>query len=306
MDESIDLNADLTSTKFSDFQKDSPPDPLYHYTDQAGLLGIIKESELWATKVQYMNDTTEFGRAVELAKSRIQAHVRNSKPQSDAGLLEAIVDNLNRIMDINICSISFCRRPDLLSQWRGYSGSGAGYAIGFVSSALIETARNHSCQLGRCIYEEEMQIGIVDELIGQIIRRSAGYQSMQPTALKNELSLVFTRALIKFGAFFKDAAFAEEEEWRLVSNVKYYWESAFRFRTGKSMLIPYYCLKVGDGTWRNKIAHVMVGPCPHPHAARMAVIGLLLNHHVTTEGWPTLPKPTHPPVDISTIPYRSW
>ena len=124
--------------------------------------------------------------------------------------------------------------------------------------------------------------------------------------IRTTLSNVFIRALIEFGAFFKNPAFVDEDEWRLVTNVKYYWEPAFRFRAGKSMLTPYYCLKVGDGSWRNKVAHVTVGPCPHPHAARMAVIGLLLSHHVTTEGWPMSPMPTHPPVDISKIPYRSW
>lgn len=302
-----DLNAKLTSTKFSGFQNNTPKnDPLYHYTDQAGLLGIIKETELWATKVQYMNDSTEFGRAVDLAKTRLEARIQNTKAQENAELLNAIIDNIGRILYINIFSVSFCRYPDLLSQWRGYSGSGGGYTIGFCLSALMETARNHDCRLGRCIYDEVTQIGIIDELIDQVIHRSAGYKNMHPDALKTSLGEVFAEGLIEFGAFFKDPAFIEEDEWRLVTNVKYCWDPAFCIRIGKSMPIPYYRLRVGDGSWRNKISQVMVGPCPHPQASQMAVTSLLLSHHVTTESWPTLPRPSHPPVDISKIPYRSW
>jgi hypothetical protein len=59
-----ELNERLTSTRFGEFQEVKPPDPLYHYTTQAGLLSIIKTGELWATKVQYMNDSTKAHPAV--------------------------------------------------------------------------------------------------------------------------------------------------------------------------------------------------------------------------------------------------
>jgi hypothetical protein len=45
-----------------------PPDTLYHYTGPTGLVGIVQKEELWATKIQYMNDATEFGLAIRLAR----------------------------------------------------------------------------------------------------------------------------------------------------------------------------------------------------------------------------------------------
>src|SRR5215469_16252150 len=101
MDEAVDLSANLISSKFSEFQCSPPPDCLYHYTDQLGLLGIIEKRELWATKVQYMNDSTEFGLAVELAKTRIKARMQRTKPQrgeellNEAELLKAITGKLD-------------------------------------------------------------------------------------------------------------------------------------------------------------------------------------------------------------------
>ena len=36
-----------------------PPPALYHYTDAAGLLGIVTHGELWASNAAFLNDTTE-------------------------------------------------------------------------------------------------------------------------------------------------------------------------------------------------------------------------------------------------------
>ena len=300
MDKSAELDRPLSSTRFADLHNRDIPNPLYHYTGQAGLIGIIQSGNLRATKVQYMNDATEFGRAVELAKNRIQKRVVNNL---DTHSLAAGID---RISQINIFSVSFCQNPDLLSQWRGYSGSGSGYAIGFSAGALVETARNHNSRLGPCIYDEASQITIIDELIDQIIDRAAGNAGVNPHILETSLSAALAEAVIEFGAFFKDAGFWEEDEWRLVTDVKYYRDPAIGFRIGTSMPIPYYCLGVANKSWKNKIADIMVGPCPHPQISRDAVVGLLIHHFVNTDAWPTMATPAHPPVRISTIPYRSW
>jgi hypothetical protein len=217
-----------------------------------------------------------------------------------------MMDGIDRILNINICCVSFCGHSDLLSQWRGYSGSGVGYAIGFSSATVMETAHNHSCRFARCIYDEQAQIEIIDELIEQVSRRSVSYRGSEPGVVKSSLSKIFSEGLIEFGAFFKDAAFQEEDEWRLVTNVKDYHDPAFDFRTGKSTLIPYYRLKVGDGSWRNQIAQVTVGPCPHPQTSQMAVMGLLVSRWVITDVFATSVRPLHPPVNISKIPYRNW
>jgi hypothetical protein len=54
------------------------PAVLYHYTDQAGLIGItttdteLGTAQLWATKIQYMNDATEFGLAISIARESLR------------------------------------------------------------------------------------------------------------------------------------------------------------------------------------------------------------------------------------------
>ena len=48
--------------------KEQPePELLYHYTTLDGFLGIIRNSELLATDIRYLNDTSEFRTVPDLA-----------------------------------------------------------------------------------------------------------------------------------------------------------------------------------------------------------------------------------------------
>jgi hypothetical protein len=44
------------------------PKRLFHYTSQAGLLGIITSNVLWATNVLYLNDSSELAYGLSIAE----------------------------------------------------------------------------------------------------------------------------------------------------------------------------------------------------------------------------------------------
>jgi hypothetical protein len=129
-----------------------------------------------------MNDATEFEYALGLAKKglerrystiyfAVQNHLRffsDSLEKRQCELLQWMIAHLDALSAANICSVSFCTDPDLLSQWRGYAGLGVGYAIGFHSNGLREIAQNNACRLGRCIYDQASQEQIISELIGVV------------------------------------------------------------------------------------------------------------------------------------------
>ena len=46
----------------------TPSTPLYHYTDAAGLIGIVTSGALWATHCDYLNDASEFKYAAGVMK----------------------------------------------------------------------------------------------------------------------------------------------------------------------------------------------------------------------------------------------
>jgi hypothetical protein len=252
-----------------------------------------------------MNDTMEFRIAIDIAKRQLEERIKDVN-EADQRLYKWIINNVDHISHVNICSVSFCRNEDLLSQWRGYSGSGVGFAIGFSTSRLLEAVRKARCRLGRCIYDESDQVQIVNELIVQMAKEATNYPPDEFANLEPPLGTAFETALIKYGAFFKDSCFKEEDEWRIVTEVKYYHDAAFEFRTGKSMLIPYCRFDVQNGSWRNKIVDVVVGPCPYLESSKKATEAFLLKNYVMVDNSWTWGPPSYPPVRFSKIPYRSW
>jgi hypothetical protein len=144
-----------TPPKFAEVLALTPPETLYHYTSQSGLLGIVETNELWATKLQYMNDDLEFRIALSMAREQLEAIKEHGNAASIAAY--ALQNSLAGLDDINIFSVCFCETGDLLSQWRGYSASGGGFSIGFDTNVLIDAVHSDNFILGKCIYDTDVQ-----------------------------------------------------------------------------------------------------------------------------------------------------
>jgi len=282
-------------TYIDHFNKKQPPHTLYHYTGQAGLIGIIGAAELWATKIQYMNDATEFGLALRLARETLDHLTSNSTP-SERNACVQLKRSLEGLEDINIFAVCFCEHGDLLSQWRGYAGNSSGYAIGFDPDALMQIADRNHFALGRCIYDQDVQSRIIQEAITHCIENeSTPLTSGRRWGFHGPLADI----LFRCGAFFKDKSFEEEKEWRLVSPTIRYDNERLRFRVGNSMMTPFFGLPIkNDGAL--PIPHVVVGPCPHTELAKFAVTSLLMRNGVTA------PLNGQQVALESAIPFRNW
>lgn len=141
-----------------------PPSTLYHYTTQDGVLGIINSGELWATNIRYMNDTTEFFGGLNLAKEHLK-DLRLKKPSLQDAIVHFAIQRLENIRSVDICAVSFCENNDLLSQWRGYSGSSGGICLGFRSAKLVSSAASICGRIAPCIYDQRKQHELVDEML---------------------------------------------------------------------------------------------------------------------------------------------
>jgi hypothetical protein len=272
-------NEPFFSVAFAEHLKQSPPEFLYHYTSQDGLLGIIESRSLRATNISYMNDATEFDLSLGLLRDCLSDRQRMGGyfAKERARVLWQIV---NKITGSSICITCFCEQGDLLSQWRGYSGGGSGYSLGFETSKLKELASQSGFLLGKCIYDPDLQTHIVKELVEYVLADAA------PGKSPDVKDLV---ALLKYGAFFKNPSFAQEQEWRLVSALP----TDIHFRKGKSMIIPYTVLDISAAN-NLCIQHAFVGPCPNMALATRSAGGMLMSNNVIVT--------VHP----SSIPFRDW
>jgi hypothetical protein len=262
------------------------------YTTQNGLIGIIGNAELWATKVQYLNDSAEFSLALRLAQEQLGRRILNANVRNRQAL-EAMA-RTEGIALVNIFVACFCRQGDLLSQWRGYARASSGFSIGIKSAGVQEAARLHGFTLGPCIYDRAEQTMIIDEAIDHCLNLD-----LEPI----ETAASFEKLLLAVGAFFKDYGFHEEDEWRLVSRAVDIRDEQVAFRPGKSMLTPYFKIPIGTDL-RSVIHGILVGPCPHTALSESSVKAILIQAGVTKQArWG---RGYEVNVGASTIPYRDW
>lgn len=161
---------------------------LMHYTDFAGLRGIVASGCLWATDAAFLNDASEIAHFFDVRlKGVIAATVRKRGAKlaqsievltnmTKMGGFDKVVEaetvalvkslreatlTINRPFILSLCGAMSdgVRRSGLLSQWRAY-GSDGGYAVVFNTRALEDALRaeggkyhNMHVQMGDVYYE---------------------------------------------------------------------------------------------------------------------------------------------------------
>lgn len=267
---------------------------LYHYTDQNGFIGIISNKNLWATKVQYLNDNNEFHLALSIAKEELEKLQKIQRSKNELDRIGRLNATLKNIKNINMCVCSLSEKGDLLSQWRGYSSGLGGYSIGFKKDILETVALSNYFQLRKCFYDKEQQVKIIKNLIFETLSKFAGYEEPNTECLgySSESSDYFNEKLAKLAPIIKDSSFSEEAEWRLISS-KGLCLSVLDYRAGRSMLTPYYNIQFNED-FKKALSKVIVGHTPHEKLA-ISATDMFLYKHVGK---------IH--VQASLIPYRNW
>jgi len=275
-----------------------PPAVLHHYTDAAGLLGIIKGRALWATHIRFLNDAREFLHAVDLA----QAYVQRLKSQHNPLLMSTLSLTLEG-MPGNTFVISFSEDGDVLSQWRGYCRSG-GYSMDFDSQKLRQFADEQRFVLVKCTYDRTEQEQLIQNLILQAIREFPHYipTGTVPAVITEEERARFFSAqwffpkMQRLASAMKDPAFKEEREWRLIGALLLPLPP-LDVRPRGSLLIPYETFKLQSGTpatFEGVITRVLVGPNPDQELAVFSIARMQQCGYI---GWDLR-------VETSKIPYR--
>lgn len=115
----------------------STSDLVWHYTDAAGLLSILRTDTVWATSSEFLNDRGEVQLGQQLAEERMQERARR-EPDSIYGRLGALLREDNKQgtrperdgVGALFFVLSASSSSDSLAMWRNYGGAGESYAIG--------------------------------------------------------------------------------------------------------------------------------------------------------------------------------
>jgi hypothetical protein len=253
-------------------EQTSPPSVIYHYTNQEGLLGIVLNSEIWASKFKYLNDTSELIHSLEQFASMLdEIPVDNHNGPT----IKDLIDRSKNTRSLNMCVCSFTENGDLLSQWRAYGGTSSGYAIGFDSKALKTSAEKHDFFLAKCIYDPVQQSDIIKKFAIHALAE------VQNERITTEAAM---QEFCKIACLMKNSHFKEEQEWRLICGPQSCMLKEFRFRSGKTNIVPYFSIPIGieyvDYTAEVKskppIKYVICGPTIYPELAKDAATFVLI------------------------------
>jgi Protein of unknown function (DUF2971) len=228
---------------------------IFHYTDSAGLLGILSSKSLFASHYRYLNDVSEGSLIRDLILPILEDEVTEIMPKlAKKGLLrgfyefhgarghrfqaEGFYKLLVKSLDDTSPPfvLSFCRhtkeetiKHGLLSQWRGYAGS-AGFAIEFDEPELVKLiADEHDTfaypwiksdyvryQGHDNLFDGEVYRGVAGELTRRIFEGSGDVSEITGRLGPREMDEI----VVKFAntaPFLKHEGFQEEEEYRIVA-----------------------------------------------------------------------------------------
>jgi hypothetical protein len=205
-----------------------PPSIIYHYTDEAGLRGILESGQLWLTDIFSLNDPSELSHGFSIAASIIADRAKAGPPECELFAEEFATFLQGGIQaSAHFFVGSFSSSGDDLNQWRAYAANGRGYALAFDGKALEDAftkdgetpiATNSTYPI---FYDDVRLIDLQRELIDRafpLISRPRGrnLSSAVINRYMEELSISVTLHALRTGIFFKHEGYRSESEYRLL------------------------------------------------------------------------------------------
>lgn len=186
----------------------TPGTPLYHYTDEDALKGILAHEKLWCFGHQHQKDRREFKYSLKIARRVIKkvGHCDDGPTQHFCACLIDVLDNNSFTGTFEFYFFSLSRHEDDPQQWRDYGQHGHGFAIGFAPALFAPTEMtlreqaNENLHVGRVIYGDaatEARHRLVIETAASITSRVAwANRSLGTTVRPSTYFLAMAREVI--------------------------------------------------------------------------------------------------------------
>jgi hypothetical protein len=207
---------------------------LFHYTDVAAVMSIIKNRCLRLTDYRYLNDSSEYHDGISNLKGAF--NILQPSVLSNYDYFGEAASYVKNFLDDdaeypkNGSSIyvgSFSRSRDQLSQWRSYGS----YAIEFDREELSK-----SFALDDCVYDPIKKKKHSSAKVSECLERVSNAMSL--TESFNVQAQEAYSMLIREALIFKHEAFHEENEVRCVVGADG-GRQELKFRHRGDMIIPY-------------------------------------------------------------------
>lgn len=258
----------LTQRRLSFDEREKVREPLFHYTDAKGMLGIVDTRELWFTNVLHLNDPREFDYGLSIARDYLEeCEARSPFSQHICSMIREGLADSNFAQAFGFYVFSLSPDPDELGQWRAYGDSGRGFAVGF--SAEWFHPKPKSMELVDPIFVAPVAYGrdatlqrhreAIDHVlqVGEAAIKKVSHDTHRKDFIVHLASLLSTE-LIFNSLISKDEAYGSEREVRLIKVAPAIpGQRKIKFRASGSKVVPYTIYAMVE---EFPLCRIMAGP----------------------------------------------
>lgn len=221
---------EIQKSVFGPIDTNPPPPDIYHYTDDAGLRGILESGQLWLSDIFSVNDPSELRHGMSHAVEILNNRSRPDRPEQGT-----FARNFSDFTELSIEATahyfvcSFSSDSEELGQWRAYADNGRGYALGFDGKELVDAFIGASTTLNpmtwvRSTFEPTYNDGELRKIHGKLIDamfdlislpRGRNLDSNSINEFMKTLSIYTSQYVLATAIFFKHEAYRHEKEFRI-------------------------------------------------------------------------------------------
>lgn len=293
---------------------------VFHYTSGTALLGIISNSEFWATDISFLNDHKEHIIGYDASLEYIE-ELKEKEDETEFGpWLKMLYQQLITYLRSNVIArqtyvVSFSKNPDSIAHWFSYCEKNQGYCLEFEEEAFLEhggsecltdftkifadvnyaDAESFRKTLGEVVSKQSILNIMLDsqraaDLVGVDVQAQDNPIAQKfllgvSNRLMNEL---FSRLIVS-SCSYKDKGFSHEAERRLVLlqrnvNVNSAAEMpVMKFREKNGAIFPYAPVRFN----RSSIKRIIIGPCADYDFKKSGLLKLLKYYNLECEVEPS-------------------
>lgn len=239
---------------------------IYHYTSLETLIAILEQSnssdklKLRATHIEYLNDASEYKRALNILREELIKHEENLVDEENKGLKNfkhiQLMEMLKNPTWDNMPPLitSFSKERDSLPMWNMYADNSLGVALGFEKEVIKGDVEKQGFRFAKCLYDQQEItasfssdieriydcISISDKSFGTL----TSFGSTPLDSFRNIVSIV------------KNNSFKYEKEWRIIIKQKLE-QNNLSFNFKNKILKPYYQFEIP----KISLKEIIIGPC---------------------------------------------